>query len=350
MSMIKPFSYSMAAVLLSSTSALAAACFDDSSTSCATSNASDCLALGYSKDDVVGCKHYLLCPFDTSYKACVTQKFMDCSDYPLTKCPDNGFCSECNDGSTTKYKLDSCKEGYKLSGNTCVADNKCDGYNLTKCPDLGICSECNTGSTIMYKLDSCKYEGYVIYNNTCILPCDIYDDYLISSDKDLTSPEMFCNECLDGGSTIRWQCQIYGIWIRRTENPNGSYSYRCLTTVGEGDKIAYILSDMTGNCSTPQSSGRRGGICDGSTISGVYVSSGKEIKLCSVFPVSNGDDFSEDRCYWANDDIAIGFHNANMSYGTTKTVTFKDHMYKECFIYDELNNKNIKSVQVTYDY
>ncbi len=244
MSMIKPFSYSMAAVLLSSTSALAAACFDSSSTSCATvsGKTSDCLALGYSKDDVdVNCKHYLLCPFDTSYKACVTQKYADpcedgyvfingecvkayascedagwkyssipsnmhcdastniyltngtqktcysacscndgyvenasgecvkdCSGYPLTQCPTNGVCSKCISGSTTKYKLDSCKEGYKLSGNTCVADNKCDGYTLTQCPTNGICSECVSGSTTKYKLNSCE-DGYEVSGNTCVV-------------------------------------------------------------------------------------------------------------------------------------------------------------------------------------
>ena len=247
MSMIKPFSYSMAAVLLSSTSALAATCFDGS-TSCATvsGKTSDCLALGYSKDDVVGCKHYLLCPFDTSYKACVTQKFMDCSAYPLTKCPDNGFCSECNDGSTTKYKLDrcdncfsqisvnggmcsrnyqydkcptdagaatcsectysgktvynilTCKPGYTLNGvfsnsRTCVA-NKCDGYTLTQCPANGICSSCQAGSTIKYKFDSCK-EGYYKSGNSC-LP-NTCSGFTLS-----TCPTNgICSECMSGSTT-----------------------------------------------------------------------------------------------------------------------------------------------------
>ena len=49
-----------------------------------------------------------------------------CSAYPLTSCPSYGNCSKCTktaqDCSTdgTRYKLDSCASGYKVSGNKCV--------------------------------------------------------------------------------------------------------------------------------------------------------------------------------------------------------------------------------------
>lgn len=55
----------------------------------------------------------------------------NCSGYTLSSCPANGNCSKCTKTSTscytdgTLYKLDSCKEGYKISGNSCVASGPC---------------------------------------------------------------------------------------------------------------------------------------------------------------------------------------------------------------------------------
>ena len=69
--------------LLFSTSAFALTCLNDYSgpTGCANNvnAAGDCTTLGYSKDDVDGCKHYLYCPFDISYKRCVDSK-KSCED------------------------------------------------------------------------------------------------------------------------------------------------------------------------------------------------------------------------------------------------------------------------------
>ena len=208
MSMIKPFSYSMAAVLLSSTSALAAACFDGSSTSCATSNASDCLALGYSKDDVVGCKHYLLCPFDTSYKACVTQKYADpcedgyvfingecvkayasCEDagWKYSSIPANMHCDAStniyltNGTKKTCYSACSCIEGY-----TEDASGKCiqiqDTPKYKSCEDAGYfssnqnrnCSsstveiQLTTGGTASCYTDCVCADGYIEDGSECV--------------------------------------------------------------------------------------------------------------------------------------------------------------------------------------
>ena len=72
------FSLFGALTLLSASSALALTCANDygSSAGCAsnTTAAGDCTTLGYSKDNVDGCEHYLYCPFDTSYKRCATEK------------------------------------------------------------------------------------------------------------------------------------------------------------------------------------------------------------------------------------------------------------------------------------
>ncbi len=178
---IKSFSYSLAAVLLSSTSAFAMTCLNDySGTSGCAGNqtpAGDCSTLGYSKANVDGCVKYLYCPFDTSYKRCITQKAMDCSDYPLTKCPDNGFCSECNDGSTTKYKLDRCDNCFSqisVNGGMCSRN-----YQYDKCPtDAGAatCSECTYSGKTVYNILTCKpgytLNGVVSNSRTCVKIAD----------------------------------------------------------------------------------------------------------------------------------------------------------------------------------
>ena len=307
MSMIKSFSYSLAAVLLSSTSAFALTCLNDYSgtSGCARNQtpAGDCSTLGYSKANVDGCVKYLYCPFDTSYKRCITQKAMDCSDYPLTKCPDNGFCSECNDGSTTKYKLDrcdncfsqisvnggmcsrnyqydkcptdagaatcsectysgktvynilTCKPGYTLNSvvsnsRTCVA-NKCDGYTLIQCPANGNCSSCQAGSTIKWKLDSCK-EGYYKSGNSC-LP-NTCSGFTLS-----TCPTNgICSECVSG-STTKYKldscedgyklfnniCKPYQPVIRLTYSPR-SQKLTCSQT-NDADNIVSISISVSGS-------------------------------------------------------------------------------------------------------
>ncbi len=71
----------------------------------------------------------------------------NCTGYTLAQCPENGHCSECtikkSDCSTgdTKYKLDSCDDGYEISGNSCIS--QCLNYRLDKCPDNASCTSCN---------------------------------------------------------------------------------------------------------------------------------------------------------------------------------------------------------------
>ena len=98
---------------------------------------------------------------------------MDCSDYPLTKCPDNGFCSECNDGSTTKYKLDRCDNCFSqisVNGGMCSRN-----YQYDKCPtDAGAaaCSECTYSGKTVYNILTCKpgytLNGVTSNSRTCV--------------------------------------------------------------------------------------------------------------------------------------------------------------------------------------
>ena len=53
----------------------------------------DCASLGYSTEDVDDCEAYLYCPFDESYKKCVSKDY--CADYTLSECPTAAICSSC---------------------------------------------------------------------------------------------------------------------------------------------------------------------------------------------------------------------------------------------------------------
>ena len=159
---VKPYLFG-ALTLLSASSALALTCANDygSSAGCAsnTTAAGDCATLGYSKDNVDGCEHYLYCPFDTSYKRCVASEKIDCSDYPFEECPEGANCSACGIGTDIFYKIDFCEEGYELSNNTCTATS-CSGYSseyksVADCGKSGSLgwtySTCLSGDTLLGK-------------------------------------------------------------------------------------------------------------------------------------------------------------------------------------------------------
>ena len=156
--------------LLSTTSAFALTCVNDygGTASCASSSskAGDCETLGFSKDDVSECGHFLYCPFDTAYKRCVT---FDCSDYPLTSCPASAqSCSACGNGTEVSYKVNACIEGYALTDGKCTA-NACTDYPLTACPTgASSCSTCKSGTTTKYKVNGCK-SGYTASGSTCVV-------------------------------------------------------------------------------------------------------------------------------------------------------------------------------------
>ncbi len=177
-------------------------CKTDGSGGCAgtAAVAADCASLGFKKEDVAGCKHYLYCPFDQNYKACVAKEDTppadECTDYPLTRCPTGATsCTECQSGGTTKYKVNSCKNGYHLSGNTCIADS-CSGYPLDSCPTGATsCTECQSGTTTKYKIDSCK-SGYTLNGNTCV--SNTCTDYPLDS---CPTGAVSCSECQSGDTT-----------------------------------------------------------------------------------------------------------------------------------------------------
>ena len=75
----------------------------------------------------------------------------DCSAYPLKSCPLGATCVKCP--FAKKYKLTSCRSGWKISGNTCVAAS-CSALNssyLSTVPDNKICSKINEGGLTCFK-------------------------------------------------------------------------------------------------------------------------------------------------------------------------------------------------------
>jgi len=178
-----------------------------------------CASLGYTRaagscpDGVTA----LTCPFDTNYIYCPE----DCRLYPLTadECDDTkGTCARCGEsnhyryescntgwtkvddlceaaacdgfpsatssitgcsatasclsGTTTKFKCQTCSDGYTSnSSGTCTA-NTCNGYNSSNNAITGCNSvdSCKKGSATVYKCEGC-YAGYNLSSGACTKTC-----------------------------------------------------------------------------------------------------------------------------------------------------------------------------------
>ena len=127
-----------------------------------------CAMLGYSKANVENCTGYIHCPFDTSYKKCVTLDHTDgkCTGYSLTECPPHAKCEPCG-----SYKITSCRDGYKISGNTCICATTCtdrltqNDIPLNAGPIKQSCDACGAISDIITGWE-CN-SGYVNVNDEC---------------------------------------------------------------------------------------------------------------------------------------------------------------------------------------
>lgn len=135
-----------------------------------------CEELGYSKSDVAGCKSYIYCPLDASYKACYSYK-----SYTNGACPTGANC----DMRYKKIKTPTCIAGYYNNNGTCTAcpvgtyqdqtgqtscktcatatttgatscTTTCDSsYNLASCPSHGTCTSCG-GKFALASCDGCS--------------------------------------------------------------------------------------------------------------------------------------------------------------------------------------------------
>ena len=103
-------------------------------------------------------------------KSCIRDTDANCTaaNFPLTSIPTNANISSCYDGSTTRYKIVSCKPNYTLAadGKSCVQNSSggdtgtCNAtnYPLTTKPDDNSANYtfCIDGTTTRYKITSCK--------------------------------------------------------------------------------------------------------------------------------------------------------------------------------------------------
>ncbi len=190
-----------------------------------------CTQMGYKPKSDIYCENgYISCPFDSSY--------IWCKEYT------------CEDGRYYSKPLNSA-DGYsctsvKYHGLTCYECqlNPCYDYTLSSCPDNGICSKCTSGSTTKYKLDSC-YQGYVISGNSCVLQCSAgyepHDDSVSCSDSFGCSSYQFdpnnewCSTCSKKNCPItspycsKSACQSGGRACTESPKMKGCYGFETLT-------------------------------------------------------------------------------------------------------------------------
>ena len=158
--------------LLSTTSAFALTCINDygGTSSCTNANpAGDCETLGYSKDNVSGCEHYLYCPFDTAYKRCVSEITWTCPD---------GFSDEITSGNQCGT---SGSNGWSLSTTTVEASNgsqvtcgKCTALNCRRPSPYQSIADCGTRGALGWNFteSSTIYHGDEPCGTCHALSCD----------------------------------------------------------------------------------------------------------------------------------------------------------------------------------
>ena len=129
-----------------------------------------------------------------------------CPGYTLTSCPENGICTPCSVqnsqcSQTVKFKLDSCEDGYTVSGNTCVKSTSCTtktcqrglttkpthATSYTTC--VPVHEDCSMG-VATYTATACE-AGYTLYFGRCVADCSTYT---LSSCPSNAS----CSSCLSG--------------------------------------------------------------------------------------------------------------------------------------------------------
>lgn len=223
----------------------------------------------------------------------------------------------------------------------------CSGYTLAKCPGYAAsCSECNDGTTTKYKIDKCIDE-YVFYDGGCYPYCSRFDDDPVKavSSADLPMSRIPCMV----GSALHYAYDGYnGIWITR-EYEDGLYGYDCKTTLNlTGTKDIYIgLSDKYGSCESNDAIAAR---CDNLYNMSIYNSDqfGNR-KICAVYG-SDGNDF----CAHLNNEDAPSSgsaFNANISYGSlNKSVTIRSNDSHNCnlVIKDGSNSRELSTVNVIF--
>ena len=124
--------------------------------------------------------------------------------YPLLTCPSHAVCEECTpkncEDNSTRYKISYCEEGYKQSGNSCIAKT-CEelGYlssipeGMTCTPITTTAGRCYTNCSNQYStcqewLNATGHNAIVVTGSfDAIVKQGKYDEILYSSDKEISS-------------------------------------------------------------------------------------------------------------------------------------------------------------------
>lgn len=189
--------------LLNASPVLSLSCKNDyaGGTGCAANStaAGDCETLGYSKTAEMGCAHYLLCPFDSTYRRCVKgtasetcpKRFSD--SYPTVESCGIGGAENYIFASTTLSNGTICGQCIlktcQQRGFNIFIGNQDDGEFSQNyddaCPYGSICAYCSEGpgdhDMIHYaKITGCE-EGFKYYANArspanrCLSQCKVGD-------------------------------------------------------------------------------------------------------------------------------------------------------------------------------
>ena len=189
-----------------------------------------CEQLGYSKTVDSNCEDYILCPFDTSYKACTKIGEVRCADYPFEKCPEGASCISCDNGTSLVYKVDSCdtSNGYVFDGKTCffvcayIVFDSVDSLPKHVSDDEWWSGDINGVSYVCF--DGCGYnyeDGYDTYDpvkNEC-LPTDCSawfgNDLYVEATSRPANADLECKSA----DTMYYSCpgiSINGTWQKAT--------------------------------------------------------------------------------------------------------------------------------------
>lgn len=268
--------YLILLALLTTTPAWGLTCKNDYSgaegCSSNVSAAGDCATLGYAKSEEEGCRHYIYCPFDQSYKRCVaqteTEKPLDCKSLGFTTQDKTPWCNH----------IITCPSDTTLTA--CGYDDKCLAYPLNLGPaddtwyeNLPYGSKyetCDAADGNKYaKIIGCeKYYNYNSYaadlTKTCRSKCKSGDYYYMIDRYSNIGNAGFCSTTkLSSSAPLADASTLVGVVTSVT---NGGYSgnIMALATVGKygnGYCPTTSLTDGPGNTDTLVKSSDSANVC-----------------------------------------------------------------------------------------
>ena len=250
-------------VAFSAHSALALTC-KSGTADCSKNQASDCTALGYTSDNVANCKHYLYCPFNTNYKACiaVTDSGTECESkgYSTNKPTETGYlCKDVtvalNGVNKTCYDCVTCKDEFLITSKTCqqicenfsIDDQSYSYYKISTITSINnrTGGPCYSGMLSTHKSDCCCNGKSSVILAKCEEPTELTD----CSDYPLTEcPEHgVCDKCPDDNSYKKLTgCELG--YTLNTSKTGCELSISCTDQYKELNQLAAVAEKSYFNC------------------------------------------------------------------------------------------------------